>query len=384
MTRITIKNIEALDGVHSPMCISIFIPTHRVGEEVLERKDVLQLKNQLREVEKKLKADKVGPRVIESLVAPIQELIGDSEFWHHQSDGLAIFRSENLFEKFTLPISFEAFNYVGNQFYLKPLLPVFSGDGTFYVLALELEQVKLYKQTRNSITEVEIEDLIPFRMEERVGYDYEQENLQFRTQQGGYGAAAFHGHAAADRDRKDEIARYFREIDKGLMKVLKDDDSPMVVASQEYLYSIYREESSYGYLLNEPIICNLSETDKFLLHELAWEKMAPIFDRERTDKINAFKQYDGTGRTSSEIAGVLPAALEGKVDTLFAQRREDIWGIFDPEKRQVRVDDQPGPSNTSLINKAAIKTFLSGGKVFLMDADEMPNPNSKVNALYRY
>lgn len=384
MSIITKNNIEELDSIHSQTCISVFIPTHRAGEAVLENKDALQLKNQLKEIRSKLEQDEMGPREIKNLIGPIQELIDDSEFWRHQSDGLAIFRSEEFFEKYTLPVNFEAFNYVGNEFYLKPLMPMFTGDGKFYVLALELEDVKLYEQTRYSITDVVIEDLIPAVMQDRVGYDYEQKNLQFRTQQEGYDRANFHGHGAADRDRKNEIARYFRAIDKGLNEVFKDAASPLVVASQEYLFSIYKKENSYKHLLDDYITCNLSETDKFELHEMAWEKVAPLFDRDRKEKMDSFKQHDGTGKTSSEIGEVLPAAFDGKIDTLFVQNRAEIWGIYNPEKRSVRRDEESSVSNVSLLNMAAIKTFLNGGDVYLLEADEMPNPNSMLNALYRY
>lgn len=384
MSIITKNNIEELDSIHSQTCISVFIPTHRAGEAVLENKDALQLKNQLKEIKSKLEQDEMGPREIKNLIGPIQELIDDSEFWRHQSDGLAIFRSEEFFEKYTLPVNFEAFNYVGNEFYLKPLMPMFTGDGKFYVLALELEDVKLYEQTRYSITDVVIEDLIPAVMQDRVGYDYEQKNLQFRTQQEGYDRANFHGHGAADRDRKNEIARYFRAIDKGLNEVFKDAASPLVVASQEYLFSIYKKENSYKHLLDDYITCNLSETDKFELHEMAWEKVAPLFDRDRKEKMDSFKQHDGTGKTSSEIGEVLPAAFDGKIDTLFVQNRAEIWGIYNPEKRSVRRDEESSVSNVSLLNMAAIKTFLNGGDVYLLEADEMPNPNSMLNALYRY
>ncbi len=384
MALITKKEIEELEGIHSESCISIFIPTHRADEEVLKGKDTLKLKNQLKEVRNKLENEEMGPREIDTLIAPIQELLDESGFWRHQSDGLAIFRSDSFFKKYTLPVYFEAFNYVANRFYLKPLLPMFTGDGNFYVLALELEEVKLYEQTRHSIAEVVVDDLIPSRMEDRVGYDYEPKSLQYKSQADAQGRAMYHGHAEGDRDRKNEIARYFRAIDKGLMTLLKDDNVPMIVASQDYLFSIYKEENSYQYLLDDPINCNLSETDKFLLHEMAWEKVAPIFDEERKEKVETFKQYDGTGRTSSEIEQVVPAALEGKIDTLFVQNNADIWGIYDPEKRHVRVDEEPLPSSVSLLNKAAIKIFLNGGKVYLLEKDEMPNPNSKVNALYRY
>ena len=172
----------------------LYRPTGQ-GKMFYKGKDTLQLKNQLKEVKNRLEREEMGPREIESLIEPIEELIHDTEFWRYQSDGLAIFRSDDFFRKYTLPVHFEAFNYVANSFYLKPLMPMFTGDGHFYVLALELEDVKLYEQTRHSITEVIIEDLIPSRLEERVGYDHEQKNLQFRTQQEGYGEATFHGHS---------------------------------------------------------------------------------------------------------------------------------------------------------------------------------------------
>ncbi len=384
MELITKKEIEQLDSIQSETCISIFIPTHRAGEAVLQGKDALHLKNQLKDVKNKLEQKEMGPREIDTLLAPIKELLDDSEFWRYQSDGLAIFRSDTYFEKYTLPVHFEAFNYVANGLYTKPLLPLFVGDGKFYVLALELETVKLYEQTRHSLVEIAIDDLVPSRMEDRVGYDYEQKNLQYRSGADAQGRAMYHGHAESDRDRKKEIAQYFRAIDKGLSTLLNTNNIPMVVASQDYLFSIYKEESSYKRLLDDHISCNLSETDTFLLHEMALEKVRPIFDKEQKEKVELFKQCDGTGRTSSEIEHVLPAALEGKIDALFLENGKDIWGVYNPEKRQVRIDGNPLPTNVSLLNKAAIKTFLNGGKVYLLEKEEMPNPYSKVNALYRY
>lgn len=384
MKLITKKEIEELEGIQSETCISIFIPTHRVGKEVLERKDVLKLKNQLKDVVNKLKKEEMGPREIETLIAPIQELFENSEFWRHQSDGLAIFRSDNYFKKCMLPVHFEAFNYVANGFYLKPLLPMFVGDGSFFVLALELEKTKLYEQTRHTITEVIIDDLVPKRLEDRVGYDFEQKGLQFRSQQEGHGAAAFHGHAEADRDRDNEIQRYFRSIDKGLMTLLNEETKPMVMACQDFLFPIYRKESSYKNLLNTHISVNPSDIDQFKLHQRAWEQVEPIFDQERRGKIALFKQHEGLGKTSSAVEQIVPAAVNGKIDTLFIHNNEDIWGIYDPEKGQVRVDQVPLPSSVSLLNKAAIKTFLNGGKVYLLEKDQMPDVHSKVNALYRF
>ena len=54
MTLITKKEIADLHDVNQDHCISIFIPTHRAGEKVLQEEDALLLKNQLKETKNKL------------------------------------------------------------------------------------------------------------------------------------------------------------------------------------------------------------------------------------------------------------------------------------------------------------------------------------------
>lgn len=384
MKTIIKKDIERLSKFHSSNSISIYIPTHRSGKDVIEKLDTKVLKNELKLVKNKLQQNELNVNQIESFVAPIQELLEDSGFWRKQTDGLAIFLGKDFFETYKLPIHFEPFNYVGSSFYLKQLMPIFVGDGTFYFMVLQLEDVKLYKMTRESITEVNINHLIPHRLEESVGYDYEEKGLQFRSQNMSYGSVTYHGHSESDHDHKDEILRYFREINKGLMTLLENENSPMLVASQDYLFSIYKGVNTYKYLLENNVTCDSEETDKFLLHEKAWKIMGPIFDKERIEKIDRFKQFDSTERTSSDINDILPAAFQGKIDTLFVEKGKDIFGIYDEIKHKVEMRENPEITHVSLLNMAAIKTFLQGGKVYLMDRDDMPNPYSKVNALYRF
>jgi hypothetical protein len=63
------KEIVELSKVQSPVCISIFIPTHRSGEETLKGKDALNLKNQLKEVKSKMKVFGLSTNEIKMSVA---------------------------------------------------------------------------------------------------------------------------------------------------------------------------------------------------------------------------------------------------------------------------------------------------------------------------
>lgn len=382
---ITKKKVLELSKEHSAFCVSIFIPTHRAGKETMNGKDALNLKNQLKEIKMKLSQKGMSEDDIEKYVQPVNELVNDSEFWRQQSDGLAIFLSENLYQKYTVPVNFEAFNYLSNDFYLKPLMPLFNGDGLFYMLTLKMDEVKFYEGSMYSITEVKINDITPSKIEDRVGYDYEQKSLQFRTQQGNKGEGMFHGHGDSDSELKNELVRYFRAVDKGLMSILHDDQKPpLVVCCLDFYFSMYKEVNSYQNLFPQNISGNPEDMDALLLHEKACDLLQPYFNSTRKEKIDQFSQFIGTGKASSDLNEILPAAFEGNIDTVFMEKSADVFGLYNPSTQEVNVQDTYQISNVSLMNLVATKALSKGGTVYLFEKQDMPDSTSNINALFRY
>lgn len=383
MTLITKKEVAQLHDINQENCISIFIPTHRAGKEVLQEKDSLFLKNQLKDVKDKLSKKGLSNDQITDLTLPVQQLIDNSSFWREQSDGLAIFLADGFFERYTLPIYFKEYNHISNSFYLKPLMPMFVGDGSYYLLLLERRNVKLYECTKHSFTEIIIDDLIPESKRDRVGFDFEEKNLQFRS--GGSGEALYHGQEAATGQRKNEIKKYLRAINDGLAPLVREESMPMIIAAQDPVFDIYKEVNTYQHFMEENITADFSNTDIFEIHELAWEKMESVFDQQRKDTMEQFLAEQGKGKTSTGIAEILPAAVSGKIEALFCENKEDIFGEYKEENGAIKVVQREEGNNTvSLMNMAAIKTFLNGGAVYLLEKEEMPNPNSRVNALFRF
>lgn len=384
MPLITRKALEYLAEIHDTACTSIYIPTHRSGKEVSEKSDALVLKNEMKAVGKKLEKEGFTELEIDRYLKPVKELVEDSTFWSHQSDGLALFIHKDEMLKFTLPIKFEAFNYVANHFYLKPLMPMFTGDGRFFILALTQDQVEFFEATRYSISDVIIEDLVPAEMEERVGYDYEQKNLQFRTQQSVQDGTIFHGQGAGKQKEKKEILEFFRAVDRGLMKMLHDEDPPMVVVAQDPLFSIYQKVNSYNFLLEKHLSTNPAQMDRLLLHEKSWEIVKPWFNQDRKEDIEFFRQKRDTPLTSTETEDIISAALDGKIKTLFVENRSDIFGIYDQANNKVEIRENSDAPAVSLMNLAVVETFLKGGNVYLTEEENLPAPYAKMNALYRY
>ncbi len=378
------SSFNELADFRSPNCISVFLPTHRAGMEVNQREDEILFKNLLRDVANALVDRGFSKLQIEDYLHPAQALLNNSFFWNHMSDGLAVFIGERFFQHYELPVHFEPHIYLADHFYLRPLMPLYNDDGRFFLLALSLDELRFFEGSRHSISEVYVEDVTPQRLEEVVGYDYEQKSLQFRSAQGGPGRAMFHGRGEGKDEVKTEVKEYFKAVNDGLMQILRHETAPLLIACVDQWFPIYREVNTYSHLYEEHLSGNPDREHTVILHERAWEKIAPHFRQVRQDKLREFEELKASGRVSTQAVDILPAALSGRIDTLFLQNRADAYGNFNPETLEIHWDEEKLPDNQSLFNLAAIHTFRQGGKVFLMEPEEMPVPNTLANAIFRF
>jgi len=378
------RAFQELANYRGAACISIYLPTHRAGMAVNRREDEILFKNQLRDITNHLETLDFSPLEIEAYLQPAKALLENSTFWNNLSDGLAVFLGDHFFKHYKLPIKFDAYTYIADHFYLKPTMPVLNDDGHFYLLALSLEEVRFFEATQHHIKELYVEDITPGRLEEVVGYDYEEKSLQFRSAQKGAGGAIFHGHGEESEEERNEMRRYFRAINEGLMKVLRDETAPLVVACVDYLFPIYREENDYKQLHPENVSGSPDRVGENELHEKAWQVLEPAFRREREEQVKRFRELMSTAKVATQLTDVLPAAHRGKVDVLFLRRDGEVYGVFDVESQEIRRDDEKQLDNVALLNQTAIKTLEQGGRVYLVDAEEMPTEEAMVNAIFRF
>ena len=383
--KVTRDDLLRLSQYHNKSCISIFIPTHHIGLETLSGQDALNLKNQLKQVKYKLAGRGLSSSETEKLINPIRSLIGDTDFWRHQSEGLAVFVSEDIFEKYNLPTKFGEFNYLSGEFYLKGLFPLFNEYGHFFLLTLKKDEVKLFEGNKYSLTAVNLEGLVPSRLEDTVGYDFEQKQMKFRSGWGGNKPGSFHGHGESESRDKTELLMFLREVDKGIMSKLRNNqEPPLVICCLDYLYPIYREACTYRNLFPRYIPNNPADLDTRKLHERVWEILEPYFNNNFLERKERYLIGIDKGKASSNIREIIPAAISGKIDTLFLEKDTDLFGIYDPSTGGISIQEEQDMMNVSLTNLVAKKVFGQGGAVYLLEKQNMPDGSSGVNALFRY
>jgi hypothetical protein len=367
--------------------VSMFMPMIQRGAET--QQNPIRCKTLLRQAEEQLLACGLPPREARDLLHPAQELLPDQTFWQRQRHGLALFLAPGVLRAYRVPLTLEELVVVTHRFHLKPLLPLLSGDGHFFVLALSQKEVRLVKGTRFDVEEVELQD-VPQGMAAALRYDDpEKKDHHFPGSQGrqagGVSPLAGHGVGIDDATHEpdDPILRYFQQVDSGLRPLLRDEHAPLVLAGVEYLLPIYRRANTYANLLEEGVIGNPQGLRPEELHERAWAIVQPYFREGQERAAERYHQLVGTGRATGDVASVVTAAYDGRVETLFVAIGVQQWGVFQDEARRVEVHREALSGDEDLLNVAAVYTFLRRGTVYAVAPDQMPD-HTPVAAILRY
>ena len=376
MMELSFSDFQALAQERST-CVSIYMPAEKAGAET--RKNPIRFKNALSTAEEKLASLDESADLTQSLESA-QSYIDRHDFWQHQDSGLAFFINSDGIKYYRLPYSFDEQVEVGDRFYLKPLLPVLTNDSKFYLLALSQNEVKFYLGSHYSINEVKLPQGVPASLAEALKYDDPEKQTQYHSGDGG-GSPIYHGQGVGTTDNKDEIKRFFHQIDNSLTSVLQESSTPMILAGVEFLLPIYHEASSYGNLLEEGVLGNPENVATQDLHASAWSIMEPHFTAEKTAAIDNYHQQSGAGLSSSRLEEIVAGAANGQIDTLLVTPDAQAWGTFDRQANRVEIQESKTQDNMDLINFAVTQTYLQKGKVYTIDSSQMPEEKMAIAIL---
>ena len=373
------SELQKLATESNSPCISIYMPAEKAGAET--RKNSILFKNLLSEAEEKV-AEMFDKSELRESLQSAESYIENYDFWQHQDSGLAFFIDRSGVKYYRLPSSFEELVVVGQSFHLKPLLPVIANDSKFYLLALSQNEVRFFFGSHYSINEIKLPDNVPPSLAEALKYDDPEKQTQFHTGDAG-GSPIYHGQGVGTTDNKDEIKRFFNKVDDGLKAVLQEENTPLILAGVEFLLPIYHEANSYNNLLEKGVIGNPENMSAEELHEQAWSIIEPLLISQRKEAIDQYYNLSGTGEATQKLEEIVPAAVNGQIDTLFVRANTQKWGKFEQQENKVIVYSEAEDSTVDLLDLAATNAFFQGGKIYVMDEDKMPE-DTLMMAILRY
>jgi hypothetical protein len=272
------------------------------------------------------------------------------------------------------------------HFFITPLLPLLERAEFFFVLALSRKQVRLFQANGDDIHLVQVEGL-PRNLEEALQGEVSEKQSGFRSLPmsvgGGGRQAIFYGQGAGPDERKDELLRYSRVIATALHTRLKDESAPLIIAGTRSLARMYREANTFPFLVDEIVEGNPDKLRPAALRERAARLLEPHLHRARREALAQYEQLMGTGRSSSDVKVIVPAAFEGRIHALFVNSATEKWGSYDPTTKLVTLGEGHERRGDELSNLAALETLRHHGQVFALTPEEMPK-HAACAALFRY
>ncbi|WP_247231363.1 hypothetical protein [Telluribacter sp. SYSU D00476] len=397
MELFTIDQLNELATSKVQHSVTIYSPTRRQSTDNFQQ-DKIHFKNQLQAARQQLvNLYGMEPDEVNQYLQPGFALLDNDSFWHYSSEMLAFFltpRTNHVF-KFPLKVDEPSF-HVGKGLMLRPLLPLFNQTGRFYIMNLDLEDTRLYEVTPHSITDVDLGVDIPRSVNDYLQYiEIEKESTVQRRFQTGRGSGSagnssveggvFHGQSGDD-EAKEQIHQWFIMLTRALENRFKVEQVPVIFAGVEYLIPIYRSTAHYNRYEDQVITGNFSSdnpNDIKGLHQKALAIMEPKFKQQEEKAIEQYHNLKAGDFAASDTEKIILAALTGQVDTLFLRKDASLWGHFDEQRYELQIQRAATPENTDLLTEAAVKTVLMKGKVYLYDANEMPEKDSVVAAVFR-
>lgn len=381
---ITRNNILNLAEKEQDVCLSIYMPTHKMGKEI--QQDPIRLKNLLKEARNQLQEHEVKNQKIDKMLEEPQKLIDKPMFWQKNDEGLALFISENYFQYYRIPHSFKERVMVDTHFLITPLIPMISKQGTFCLLALSQQEVRLLRASRESVTTINLEDA-PTNMEDFLKYNVEEPSLQHHSGQGpGRGHTKgdiFHGQGSEGATNEREAINYLKQIENEVTSIMRQRNDPLILVGMDQAVAEYRKINHYSRVMDEAIIRNPDDQSNEDLKDKGWEIIQSHFLEDMYNDIERFGDLSGSDKQSENLTQVVEAAYYGRVDSLFVPVGEHSWGWFDVDRDVVHHSKESKNGEHDLINMAAIKTLTQSGDVYALERDEMPN-DSPIAAIFRY
>ena len=346
--RLSLEKLRSLASA-APPCISIVLVEREARDARIAFKDALA------QVHSKLAANKSKHDIaslLDHLKSAASNMIDSSE-----SPATFIFlRSPDVCESFrTRYLVGQPLAAVAEYFQLRPLLAVASKQLEFYILALKLNDTRIFRCTDQSCEAA--------RFPKNAG-----------TEAAGFVPGASRSSLQAepvhDRDHpENHLAHFYREIDRDVNALLKDGYPPLVVVGVEHEVALFHRLTTYPACVEPGIRGLFGHLDQNEMYRQSLELVQSATTGPAPRALERFDKQIGTGHASTDIQEIVRAASTGRVEHLFLL--ED--GVV-PDGVQGGADQ---------LDRAAVQTLRHGGDVHTLPQTSMPY-GKPICAIFRY
>jgi hypothetical protein len=383
MNTISHSELVRLATAENDQVVSLYMPAHQPGHELSE--NPIEFKNLLMSAADSLRSGGMSPSHLHDFFAPAIQLLDQHLFWNSLSRSLVVFISTQGLQIWHLPFDCDELCVVGKRYHIVPLAAWLNEDAQYYVLAVSQNRLRLLHGTRFIVQEVKVPNL-PTNQTQALHYDPREGFFQTHSAQPqirGKESIVFTGQGGEVDVAKDELAAYFRLVDAAVHKFLHERTEPLIFAGVDYLFPIFREHNHYPHLFPTHLAGNPDLVADGQLRDRAWPLIETLIRRRQDTEVTNYWRLLNQARASNHISEVIMAANSGAIEILFINPSIRRFGIYEPVKNAVRIDEQPESDNEDLVNLAVCLVLQNGGKVEALPNGNIPGGGSMA-AIFRY
>jgi hypothetical protein len=384
----TPAEFQSLAAVKHDVCVSLYVPTEPLrvcqhqnrlalenlaGEAMQQLKEAAVEKRRLAAIEEQLRRlarpDEHDPD--EDKIRKLQSRKRDplKEFWKYQGHGLAVLATPQTMHLYRMPYRPRPLAEVADRFHLTPLLRVLVSPHEIYVLALSEHNVRLVRAFVN---------MPPLRIHvPELPRDAEQvarrASIRERNEK---------GRLRGSEGIKVLLHKFVRRVDHALERVLAGQSTPLVLAADEPLASMFRSISRYPGLMAEIIPGNPNQMSDAQLEDAA----LPLLDRRYRSELEAvIARYDELKprRATTDVSYSAHAATAGAIEQLLVDLDATVPGLVSDIDGSVTYAASDDAEAYSVVDEIARRAVSTGARVLSARRDELPE-GAPVVAILRY
>ncbi len=375
-----LNDLLEADAANGPY-LSLYLPTEKKGADT--RKNGIRFKSLLKSARDELASgygDEAG-----NLVAGLEGVGEDNQFWQHQTAGLAVFQGggKTYFVRLGRPVEEKA--AVADSFHVKPLVRLLQDASRYQLLAVTQKTVTLYEGDLDSIAEVPLHADVPNSVIDALGGQV-RGHLNVNSYGGMAHSGMFHGHHDNSDDRDNDLDRFFRAVDKAVYDYHgRGGELPLYFAGVTEYHDRFFKASHHPRLVKAGPRVNPDavEVDEARLLEEMRDIIRPAFEKQVAETVEQFGTAKAQQQGSDDVAKVAEAAVAGRVQTLLVDADKSVGGRIDPETGQFKKADENDADVDDVLDDLAERVLRTGGKVRVLAGENFPS-STGVAAIFRY
>ncbi len=303
----------------------------------------------------------------DQILLPVRKIAAETD-WTSQRGSLVAFSSTEFsrcdfwHETFTPRVNLD------RQFFIVPLLPALQRHHDFWLLAVSIKKVRLYRGSLKGLAEVELpESLATSRAADEAfdpSFDPPDHTLRARSNAGpsaGTMQGVQFGTGSAHEREPVYLHDFFRAIDHGIRPILSADPQPLILAAVSRELAIYRKVNTYAPLLDGDIHGSPESLGVNVLYAIAVDLIAGYSSRPVETILRETEKAVGRSLVVTDPNLVAAAASVGLVEELIVSPGAPHFGQLE-----------------TIVNRAALSTIRNSGVISVL---AFPPATTEVTAI---